>query len=74
MAPEVQEVAGMEPTGFFLVHIGDPGLAQHLEEDTEPESVSTTVLCDAQIPHQVFHLSNRTRKVHFAEESVTVGR
>jgi pimeloyl-ACP methyl ester carboxylesterase len=49
-------------------------MAQLLDEDTDLEFESTTILRDTQIPHLVLHTPNRTWGVQFAQESMTIGR
>jgi len=49
-------------------------MAQLLEEDTDLEFVSTTILRDTQVPHLVLHTPNRTWEVHFSKDSMTIGR
>ncbi len=47
---------------------------QLLEEDTDLEFVSTTILRDTRIPHLVFHVPDRTWEVQLTKESMTIGR
>ena len=49
-------------------------MAQLLEEDTDLEFVSTTILRDTRIPHLVFHLPHHTWEVQLTKDSMTIGR
>jgi pimeloyl-ACP methyl ester carboxylesterase len=49
-------------------------IAELLEEDTDLEFVSSTIVRDTQIPHLVFHLPDRTWEAQPTEEAMTIGR
>jgi pSer/pThr/pTyr-binding forkhead associated (FHA) protein len=49
-------------------------MAQLLEQDTDLEFVSTTILRDPRLPHLVLHLPDRTWEVQFTKEPMTIGR
>lgn len=70
--PPTEAAAMTDETGSYGTAWID--MAQILEEDTDLEFVSTTILRDTQIPHLVFHMPNRTWEVQFTKESMTIGR
>ncbi len=49
-------------------------MAQILEQDSDLEFVSTTILRDTRIPHLVVHLPERTWEVQLTADSLTIGR
>ncbi len=49
-------------------------MGQILDQDSDLEFVSTTILRDTTIPHLVLHLPDRTWEVQVTKESTTIGR
>ena len=49
-------------------------MAQVVEQDTDLEFVSTTILRDTSIPHLVLHLPDKTWEVQLTGDAVTIGR
>jgi pimeloyl-ACP methyl ester carboxylesterase len=49
-------------------------MAQVLEEGTELEFDSTTLLRDTRVPHLVFHAPDRTWEMQLVKEATTIGR
>jgi pSer/pThr/pTyr-binding forkhead associated (FHA) protein/pimeloyl-ACP methyl ester carboxylesterase len=71
-APPPESAAVPDGTGTYRTAWVD--MAQLLEQETNLDFESTTILRDRSTPHLVFHTPERTWEVPLGGESVTIGR
>ena len=72
-APAPGPVAGV-PDEMTTYHTAWVDMAKLVEQDTDLEFVSTTILRDTTVPHLVLHLPDRTWEVQLTDDPITIGR